>query len=136
MESDGNAIPVHQNVIKNFVNIEFFLADDINKEDCLGWITIMEKCDCDLRTRLKDENLCLEDRKNIAIGTISGYEYLRVIGIDHYDKKPQNILLKDGEAKLIDFGIIEERTGRKSYRETGYARWGSKYGDSNHLCKI
>ena len=38
-----NQIPKHDNVVKNFVNVELFRKEDSKKEDCLGWITIMEK---------------------------------------------------------------------------------------------
>ena len=81
-------------MIKHFVNIEVFSKRDKKKEDCLGWITIMEPCDTDLRSRLKNGDLTLEERKKIAIGVKKGDEYLKQIGIHHYDKKPENILLK------------------------------------------
>ena len=115
--------------------MEIFSSHDKNKEDCIGWITIMEKCDSDLRSRLKKEDLNLEERKEIAIGAQIGQEYLMDIGIFHYDKKPENLLLKSGEVKWIDFGIILELTGRESYREMGFSRRGSKYRDSGYLCE-
>ena len=43
-----------------FVNIELFLKEDFNQEDCLGWITIMEKAGKDLRTVLKEEKIQIE----------------------------------------------------------------------------
>ena len=52
-----NQIPKHENVIKNFVNVELFHKKDKNQEDCLGWITIMEKAGEDLRTILKEEKI-------------------------------------------------------------------------------
>ena len=48
-------MPKHENVIKNFVNVELFHKEDSKKEDCLGWITIMEKAGEDLRKVLKEE---------------------------------------------------------------------------------
>ena len=96
----------------------------------------MEKCESDLRSRLKNEDLSLEERKKIAIGVREGFKYLARVGILHYDKKPENILLKDGECKWIDFGTIQEWTGRKSYRRMGYARRGSKYRIGKYLCKF
>ena len=48
-------MPVHEKVIRNFVNVEIFYEEDLEKEDCVGWITIMEKADEDLRTVLKEE---------------------------------------------------------------------------------
>ena len=95
----------------------------------------MEKCDSNLRSRLKNEDLSLEERKKIAIGVREGEEYLGSVGIIHFDKKPENILLKNGECKWIDFGTIWA-TGRESHRRMGYARKGSKYRHYQYLCKF
>ena len=96
----------------------------------------MEKCDSDLRSRLKEDDLSLEARKKIAMGVQEGGSYLWRIGIEHCDKKPENILLKNEDCKWIDFGLIYEETGRESYRMMGYARKGSKYRNSGFLCKF
>ena len=114
-------------MIKNFVNVELFHKEDLNKVDCLGWITIIEKADEDLRTILKDGKIDIEERKNIAKGIKNGYDYLLKIGIDHFDLKMENILILDGIPKIIDFGLVLERTGRSGYRQMGYARNGSKF---------
>ena len=39
-EESGNEkqMPKHENVIRNFVNIELFHKKDSEKKDCLGWI--------------------------------------------------------------------------------------------------
>ncbi|CBY40045.1 unnamed protein product [Oikopleura dioica] len=126
--NDNKAVvPIHENVVQNFANIEIFQIDDNNEEDCLGWITILEKCDKNIRNELKNDNLDLEERKKIAIGLKNGFDYLDKVGIMHYDKKLENFLLLGGVAKICDFGLVEERTRRKSYREMGYCRKGSKY---------
>ena len=78
----------------------------------------------------------MEERKKIAIGVRRGFDYLEKIGIEHHDLKPENVLIKDGEAKIIDFGIIREYTRRKSYRKMGYCRTGSKYENSSYLSKF
>ncbi|CBY11139.1 unnamed protein product [Oikopleura dioica] len=88
-------VPIHENVIRNIVNIEIYEKGDDKCEDCLGWITIMEECDCDLREKLKNNNPTLEERKNIATGISAGLNYLEKIGINHHDKKPSNFLLID-----------------------------------------
>ena len=137
MDRDGlKTIPVHENVVKNYSNIEIFLTDDVKNEDCLGWITIMEKCDSSLRSRLKADDLSLEERKKIAIGVKEGEKYFKNIGILHYDQKPDNILLKNGVPKWCDFGIIWDRTGKKSFREMGYVRKGSKYRNYEYFCEL
>ena len=129
-------MPKHENVIKNFVNVELFHKEDSNKEDCLGWITIMEKADVDLRTILKEEKINIEERKKIAEGIENGYRYLLKIGITHLDLKLENVLLVDGIPKIIDFGLVYEITGRSGYRQMGYTRNGSKFRNGYSLRKF
>ena len=129
-------MPKNENIIKNFVNIELFHKKDLKKEDCIGWITIMEKADEDLRTILKEEKTGIEKRKKIADGILDGFVYLQNIGIVHFDQKLENTLLINGIPKIIDFGLICELTGRSGYREMGYARKGSKFKNTFALCKF
>ena len=129
-------MPIHENIVQNYANVELFQIDDENEEDCLGWITILEKCDGNVRNRLKNETLDLEERKKIAKGLINGFEYLEKVGIYHCDKKLENFLLLGGVAKICDFGLVFEWTGRESYRQMGYCRRGSKFKDSSALCKF
>ena len=123
-------------MIKNFVNVELFHKKDKNQEDCLGWITIMEKAGEDLRTILREEKIGIEERKKIAQGIFNGFVYLRNIGINHYDKKMENILMLNGIPKIIDFGLVYEETGRSGYREMGYTRRGSKFRNQGALRKF
>ena len=74
-------MPIHENVIRNYVNIEIFHRDDLERKDCLGWITIMEKAAEDLRKGLKEERIGLEERKKIEQGIRGGNVYLANIGI-------------------------------------------------------
>ena len=96
----------------------------------------MEKAEMDLRKKLKTGTMDLAQRKKTAIELMEGLEYLFKVGIVHHDMKPENVVFKNGEAKWIDFGIISERSGRKSYRKMGYAREGSKYRSWYNLCKL
>ncbi|CBY40201.1 unnamed protein product [Oikopleura dioica] len=132
-EKDKAVVPIHENVVKNYANVELFQIDDENEEDCLGWITILQKCDKNIRNELKNESLDLEERKKIAIGLRRGFRYLAYVGIYHYDRKLENFLLLGGVVKICDFGLVEERTRRRSYREMGYCRRGSKYRNPNAL---
>jgi len=47
-----------------------------------------------------------------------------------------NFLLFGEVAKICDFGVVTERSGRKSYTNLGYARRGSKYRNAGALCKF
>ena len=129
-------VPIDENIVQNFANIELFQIDDENEEDCLGWITILEKCETNVRNELKKENLDLEERKKIAVGLQNGFDYLINVGIEHFDKKLENFLLLGGVAKICDFGLVWEVTGKKSYRQMGYCRRGSKFRDGYALCKF
>ena len=75
-------MPIHENVVKNYANVELFQIDDENEEDCLGWITILEKCETNVRNDLKNENLDLEERKKIAKGLKNGFDYLMKVEIN------------------------------------------------------
>ena len=127
-------VPIHENIVRNFANVEIFDDGDEYEEDCLGWITIMEKCKGNLHKALRSGTPTLEERKNIAKGIRAGLKYLEKVGIEHNDKKLANFLLIGDVAKICDFGIIHENSGRKSYRQLGYARRGSKYQESQALC--
>jgi len=129
-------VPIHKNIVKNYANIEIFQIDDENEEDCLCWITILQKCETNLRNKLKNENLDLEERKNIAKGLKNGIDYLREVGIRHLDRKLENFLLLGGVVKICDFGLVRELTGRRSYRQMGYCRRGSKYRNRYALCNF
>ncbi|CBY11880.1 unnamed protein product [Oikopleura dioica] len=130
---DKAVVPIHENIVRNYANVELFQIGDEKEEDCLGWITILEKCDGNIRTELKNEKLDLEERKKIAVGLQIGFKYLEKIGIFHFDKKLENFLLLGGVVKICDFGLVWEFTGRKSYRQMGYCRRGSKFRDSQAL---
>jgi len=129
-------VPIHENVIRHYVNVELYDSGDVNEEDCLGWITIMEKCEGDLREELKRDTLDLEERKKIARGIQSGIKYLFKVGIEHKDRKLANYLLIGDVVRICDFGLVRENSGRKSYRNLGYTRKGKKYRFESALCKF
>ena len=50
---------------------------DFAKADCIGWITVMEYCDSNLRKFLKNEKIItIEERKRMAIEVREAYEYV------------------------------------------------------------
>jgi serine/threonine protein kinase len=130
---DSSVIPHHENVIAHFANCEI-----IQDGEVVGWITIMELCETDLRKLLKNKNgnPTFEERKNIAIGVRNGNKYLASVEIYHRDMKPENVLIKYGIPKLTDFGLIVEESGKESYRKMGYARRGSKFRNTYLLRKF
>ena len=137
--NEEHLMPIHENIIRNYVNVEIFCNEDGDRKDCLGWITILEKADEDLRTVLKEERIGLEERKKIWEGMYNGAVYLVKVGISHYDQKLENVLLLGGIPKLIDFGLVYLDSGfrgRSGYKKMGYARMGSKYEWLNALCKF
>lgn len=124
-------------MIKNFVNVELFHKDDAMQEDCLGWVTIMEKGGTNLRTVLKEETIGIQKRKMVAEGIRDGLNYLEKVGIKHCDLKLENFLVcHSGLAKIIDFGLVEETSERSGYRKMGYARKGSKFKNQEALGKF
>ena len=132
-ENKQDLMPKHKNVIKNYVNFELF--HDTDRDDCLGWVTVMEKADGTLKTILKQKTN-IDERINKAEGIWSGFSYLQKIGIEHFDFKLDNVLLLNGVPKIIDFGLICETTGRTGYRKMGYSRRGSKFMNSSALRKF
>jgi serine/threonine protein kinase len=96
----------------------------------------MEKCERDLQTALKNNKLNLDERKKIATGIEAGFQYLEKIGIYHHDRKLSNLLLIGDQVKICDFGLVKEDSWRRSYRQLGYARRGSKYMTEFALCKF
>ena len=105
-DEDEECIPKHENVIRNFCNIEIFHNEDRTGgnrtgEDCLAWITIMEKGETNLFKYLETENRDIDERKRILKGILEGWSYLHSIGIAHYDMKLENIMLVDGIPKII-----------------------------------
>lgn len=97
----------------------------------------MEKAEReDLRAILKAEKIDIDERKKIAKGIWDGFNYLRTIGIFHFDRKLENILLLNKVPKIIDFGLVREDTGRIGYREMGYTRRGSRFRHQTALCKF
>ena len=133
---DGKEMPLHKNVIRNYANVEIFYNDGSKQEDCVGWITIMEKAGDDLRKVLKNGTIQIGERKKIAGEILDGLNYLWKNGIKHCDRKLENILLENGEPKIIDFGLVFETTGKSGYRQMGYARCGSNYRYNPALCKL
>ena len=120
-------------MVEHFANCEIK-----QEEEVVGWITVMEFCETDLRKLLKKQNggPTFEERKEIAIRIKFGFYYLEKIGIMHMDKKSENVLMKNGIPKLTDFGLTQVRLRRESFNQMGYARQGNKFIDRKYLSKF
>ena len=95
----------------------------------------MERGQHNLRSLLKENKLTIEERRKIAIDIEDAMTYLYFNGLHNADMKMENIIFVDGQAKICDFGLVEDHTKRIGNREMGYTRKGSKYQNLCALCK-
>jgi len=78
-----------------------------------------------LRERILRGPLPLDDAREIAIQVARGLARVHEAGIVHRDIKPANVFLtRDGEAKILDFGIARLEGDGASQTRTG-ASWGT-----------
>ena len=74
---------------------------------------IMEYADCSIFDFIQANNqkISFEERRNLCIQVIKGFEYLSEKQILHRDISPKNILIKEYEdvriIKISDFGIVK-----------------------------
>jgi serine/threonine protein kinase len=75
----------------------FIVTELINREDLLSWIQ-------------EGRNTNAQEVKRLFRQIVEGVQYLHHMGIAHCDLKPENIMIDcEGNAKLIDFGLSQER---------------------------
>jgi serine/threonine-protein kinase ULK/ATG1 len=100
--------------IKKRIHNELFILQSLNHKNIVKFIDfeyvnnnlfiIFEYCDGDISEyigKIKNE----QELKQLFKGVIDGISYLHSKNIIHRDIKPQNILIKDGEPKICDFGF-------------------------------
>ncbi len=63
-----------------------------------------EKCDMSLEKQIEKCSLTSKEKAKYAAEIASALDYLHSQGVSHNDIKPDNILIRDGAIKLIDFG--------------------------------
>ena len=61
--------------------------------------------------------------KKYIFQLLKGLEHMHKIGIFHRDVKPENILLKNDNVKLADFGSVRSCYSRAPYTEYISTRW-------------
>ena len=70
-----------------------------------GWLySVMELCDADLGSWRRDRAWTLVLDRLLELGR--GLSCVHAAGLVHSDVKPANVLIKDGVAKLGDFGLV------------------------------
>eukprot|EP01117_Protostelium_nocturnum_P012976 TRINITY_DN4804_c0_g1_i1.p1 TRINITY_DN4804_c0_g1~~TRINITY_DN4804_c0_g1_i1.p1 ORF type:complete len:683 (+),score=211.14 TRINITY_DN4804_c0_g1_i1:73-2121(+) len=96
---------IHKSVVHNRI-VRLYDVFEINEN---SFCTILEYCNGqDLDIYLKTQSFLTErEAKSIITQIFSGLAYLNELKkpIIHYDLKPGNILLSDGEVKITDFGL-------------------------------
>jgi serine/threonine-protein kinase len=118
-EARAAARLVHPNVVQVF---------DVS-EDERGLFIVMEYVD---GVTLAEElarrgSLPPDEAVDIAVQICAGLEQAHAAGLVHRDVKPRNILLRDGVAKLADFGIARTLDG------TGFTEQGVVLGTAAYL---
>ena len=100
------------------------------KENKKKYFILMEYCECDLKTYLKNNYLDIKTVQNIMRQIINGYSLLYSNDYKHYDLKLSNILVKEVKnknltIKISDFGFTKFSKTRISYSK--------KFGTLNYM---
>eukprot|EP01147_Barroeca_monosierra_P001817 gene1817-4916_t len=90
------------------------LSADVFEIDSNSFCTVLEYCPGhDLDFLLKQEHRLSErEARNKVIQILAALKYLNTVEppVIHYDLKPANVLLTDGEVKITDFGLSKQAT--------------------------
>ncbi|TPX36982.1 hypothetical protein SmJEL517_g00887 [Synchytrium microbalum] len=87
---------------------------------------VFEYMDSNLYQWLKSRNgklLPESDAKRISFQVLMGLEHMHKNGYFHRDMKPENLLMKDDNVKIADFGLAREIRSRPPYTEYVSTRW-------------
>lgn len=89
----------HPNLVRF---LGFIITQDILELDMEVGISLVKVRCLDVDVELGPSSITM---KSIADDIVEGVKYLHSVGILHNDIKPENVIIVDGKAKLIDFGI-------------------------------
>uniref|UniRef100_A0A8R1DZ83 Protein kinase domain-containing protein n=1 Tax=Caenorhabditis japonica TaxID=281687 RepID=A0A8R1DZ83_CAEJA len=87
---------------------------------------IMEKCDWDLHTFLRNIPRTIPEHqaRHVTAQIVRGLDFLHSHSIVHRDLKPQNILLnRDQTVKLADFGLSKEHSNTTAFTTLVVTLW-------------
>eukprot|EP00056_Hartaetosiga_gracilis_P005723 m.88147 g.88147 ORF g.88147 m.88147 type:complete len:703 (-) comp12260_c1_seq3:4716-6824(-) len=100
------------NIHKNLHNPHVVELYDVFEIDANSFCTVLEYCPGqDLDFLLKQEHRLTErEARNKILQITAALKYLNSVKppVIHYDLKPANVLLHDGEVKLTDFGLSKQ----------------------------
>ncbi|GMR31138.1 hypothetical protein PMAYCL1PPCAC_01333 [Pristionchus mayeri] len=114
---------------KNHENINTLhesLCSVSNNGTTLAIYMVMDKCDWDLYTFLRDIPRDMPDMqcRVIAMQIFRGVDFLHANNIVHRDLKPQNVLInKDQTVKIADFGLSRTYSSQASFTTTVVTLW-------------
>lgn len=80
---------------------------------------VFEYCEIDLFDYLENNTITEKECKNIAYQILLGIKHCHDNNIIHRDIKTENIIIKDGNYKLIDFGSSTYYKNKKLKKKTG-----------------
>ena len=98
--------------VKTIEMVEIFLGESKTL------LIINEFCDSELRTYLKSNP---EKLLHSLIQIAEAFSVLKSKGIGHFDIKPDNLLVKAGQVKVIDFGLAEKVWNFSKNKDLRYA---------------
>ncbi len=83
-----------------------------------AWIAMEYVDGATLRAVLRHEGSLTPDQAcGVTLGALAGLGYAHALGLVHRDFKPDNVLVdRAGESKLVDFGLVAERTDTAHWR--------------------
>ncbi|AGF85496.1 kinase [Moumouvirus goulette] len=122
----------HPNIIKMY---EIYCNETTNS---IIYYIVMEKCDTSLSTLLLEDNIILSNKQRLLFldQIISALIYMYNKGFVHNDLSLSNILIKDNQIKLIDFGFMYNKYIKREYfhHNTLYIQPPELIFGNNYIC--
>ena len=91
-------------------NLPLFVGLYDNFEDIENLYIVMEYCDSDLESLVNKRVLTEKESLMLTLQIAWGLSFMHSMHIAHRDIKPQNILIKDKNIRIADFGLSNQTT--------------------------